>query len=192
MIRRPPRSTQRVTLFPYTTLFRSTLPDYVGGQKCPVKHVKKIAVTNGVINWSYANAVNKQREREADENEVVEHFTPELRRWGVRLFDEVNRRMLPLVAKCDGPTRTMDELHAAVERVETVKQYLEMKYQKSLGYSYRDDKGKEWAKEVVEPHIRPRNEGRRQQVENPIILRDYALENIKSIRMNGELYVVYA
>src|SRR3546814_2618019 len=36
MIRRPPRSTRTDTLFPYTTLFRSTgeaaLPDFLGGE----------------------------------------------------------------------------------------------------------------------------------------------------------------
>src|SRR3546814_19443770 len=32
MIRRPPRSTRTDTLFPYTTLFRSRIPDRVGQQ----------------------------------------------------------------------------------------------------------------------------------------------------------------
>src|SRR3546814_5516252 len=31
MLRRPPRSTRTDTLFPYTTLFRSTAGDYLGG-----------------------------------------------------------------------------------------------------------------------------------------------------------------
>src|SRR3546814_9097992 len=31
MIRRPPRSTRTDTLFPYTTLFRSQLPGFLGG-----------------------------------------------------------------------------------------------------------------------------------------------------------------
>src|SRR3546814_12355141 len=32
MIRRPPRSTRTDTLFPYTTLFRSSLPAFLGGR----------------------------------------------------------------------------------------------------------------------------------------------------------------
>src|SRR3546814_5562487 len=34
MIRRPPRSTRTDTLFPYTTLFRSTSPDGIGSSSC--------------------------------------------------------------------------------------------------------------------------------------------------------------
>src|SRR5213594_1994065 len=34
MIRRPPRSTQAFTLFPYTTLFRSPSPRWPGGSRC--------------------------------------------------------------------------------------------------------------------------------------------------------------
>src|SRR3546814_15504523 len=35
MIRRPPRSTRTDTLFPYTTLFRSDLPDFLAPERSP-------------------------------------------------------------------------------------------------------------------------------------------------------------
>jgi hypothetical protein len=160
----------------FVTIVAKTTPDYVGGKKCPVADVHKIAVVNGVINWSYANAVNNQRLREetpTDANGAVEFFTPEARKWGVRLHDEVNRRLLPLVE------------HKG-------KRYLELKVQRSIGHRFYDSTGKQVANETVYPHIRKKTEGRRQEVENPVILRDYALENIKAIRVNRELYVVNA
>src|SRR3546814_12356935 len=45
MIRRPPRSTRTDTLFPYTTLFRSLLDEYVIGQD-RAKMVLAVAVHN--------------------------------------------------------------------------------------------------------------------------------------------------
>jgi len=176
----------------FVTILAYTKPDFVGGQKCPVANVRKLAAVNGVINWSYEKSVNRQRLREgqpADQDGAVEYFMPELRKWGVRLFDKAKRRLMPTVAKGDGPTRTQEELDAAIERGETIKTYLELKFQKSLGYSYWEN-GTKVANEVVNPHLRQKTEGRRQEVDNPVILRDYTLENIRAIRLNGELLVV--
>src|SRR3546814_20447300 len=41
MIRRPPRSTRTDTLFPYTTLFRSKVPDNVPNQEMMAQHLGK-------------------------------------------------------------------------------------------------------------------------------------------------------
>jgi hypothetical protein len=159
----------------FVTILAYTKPDFVGGKSCPVANVRKLAAVNGVINWSYEKSVNRQRLREekpADENGAVEYFTPEPRKWGVRLFDEINRRLLPTVE------------HKG-------KTYLELKFQKSLGYSYWEN-GTKVPNEVVNPHLRQKIEGRRQEVDNPVILRDYTLDNIKAIRLNGELLVIGA
>src|SRR3546814_3173460 len=39
MIRRPPRSTRTDTLFPYTTLFRSQVPERLGGKVIEAKNL---------------------------------------------------------------------------------------------------------------------------------------------------------
>ncbi len=160
----------------FVTILAYTEPDTVGGKACPVKGVRKLALVNGVINWSYENAVNKQRLREgqpADENGAVEYFEPAARRWGTRLHKKIGEKTLltPLVEH-------KGERHS-----------LELKVERSLRYNYYLD-GKHIAKDKVEPHLRPRSEGKRQQVENPVILRDYKLCNVKAIRFNGEAYVV--
>src|SRR3546814_3536335 len=51
MIRRPPRSTRTDTLFPYTTLFRSSLAEYGGDTAaCPVAAMKlKEVVEDGTV-----------------------------------------------------------------------------------------------------------------------------------------------
>ena len=51
MIRRPPRSTQRLTLFPYTTLFRSELRQYA---HVLVEDRMTIVSVVGNMQWEYA------------------------------------------------------------------------------------------------------------------------------------------
>src|SRR3546814_17940954 len=46
MIRRPPRSTRTDTLFPYTTLFRSSRPE-AGGRTHPGRQIRGIAGEKG-------------------------------------------------------------------------------------------------------------------------------------------------
>ncbi len=175
----------------FVTILARTKPDFIGGKSSPLNGVEKSAKVNGVINWSYRNAVDNQRGREEQPLNAageVEWFEPEPRRWGVRLHNAVER-LLPTVAKAKGPTRTIEELEAAKSRGETIKKYLELKVQRSLGYSFYRGNNRLETAEVL-PHLRQKVEGRRQQVDNPVILRDYALDNIKAIRLHGELYVV--
>jgi hypothetical protein len=61
------------------------------------------------------------------------------------------------------------------------KRYLEVRVLKSLGHEYRQ--GAELVNNsVVEPFLR--------QVDNPVVLRDYKLESITEITINGETYHV--
>jgi hypothetical protein len=157
----------------FTTIMARTKPDFVGGKKSPVANVYKIAGVNGVINWSYGNAVNNERTREnkpLNHSGNVEFFTPEPRKWGVRLTDG-RGRLLPTVEHKGN-------------------KYLELKVQKSLSYGYFDQDGNKVDNEVVAPYLRQKVEGRRQEVDRPVILRDYKLENIKAIRLFGEIYIV--
>ena len=47
MIRRPPRSTPKLTLFPYTTLFRSIYTVFLGAQISGVVVVKPVSPVGG-------------------------------------------------------------------------------------------------------------------------------------------------
>jgi hypothetical protein len=156
----------------FVTIIANTAPDFVGGKSSPMYGVRKTAKVNGMINWSYRNAVDNQRAREEqplNANGEVEWFEPEPRKWGERLHDEVGR-LLPTVEHKGN-------------------KYLELKVQKSIGYMYFRNNLRVPTEEV-NAHLREKVEGRRQQVDNPVILRDYKLENIKAMRIDGELLVV--
>lgn len=127
----------------------------------------KLAHVNGVIGWKYENSVNNQRIREeqpTDESGAVLHFTAEPRTWGERLHN-------PLVEK-DGQF------------------YLELKVQKSVQHQYQNNQGETIPHNEVQPFLRTRGESKRQQVDKPVILRDYKLSNIKAINMEGTTYEV--
>src|SRR3546814_7497225 len=56
MIRRPPRSTRTDTLFPYTTLFRSTRPEYLAKHpwaKVPALEIVDVILTENVAILTY-------------------------------------------------------------------------------------------------------------------------------------------
>lgn len=144
----------------------------VGGKKCPLAGLEKQSYVNGVINWSYENAVNNQRVREDQptnrQGEVI-HFKPLPRTWGQRLHAE-SGHLLPTVE------------HKG-------EFYLEVKVQRSLAHRYFLGKV-EKTDEEVNPHLPERKESARQMVEKPVILRDYKLTSIEQITLNGETYEI--
>lgn len=161
------------------TIVTKTRPDFVRqspdgrlnpfcGKNLKTDHkVFKVSRVNGVVNWNYANAVNKQREREG----IIEaDFVAQERKWGVRLMG------LPFV------------VHTNKEG--TTKVYLEVKPEHSLGYEFQDDKGHYIPTEGVMPFIREHKQSETQQTDKEIILRDYDLGNILSITYGGETYVI--
>lgn len=132
----------------------------------------KISRVNGLFNWIYENAVNRQRCREeqpVDASGEVEHFTALPRKWGVRVKRE------------DGTVTPLVEHKGAF--------YLEMKVERSLGYEYRKD-GTTLDPKAVEAFLPERKEGARQEVDNPVILRDYAIESIRQITLDGIVYEI--
>lgn len=164
----------------FATIVAFTPPDFVGGKSCPMiqRGVRKLAVVNVLIGgWSYENSVNNRRLKEASEDETVEYFYPEKRRWGVRLHDKLTNRLLGLVEH---------------DKEDGKKYYLETKVERSIRHNYYDKDGKHVSKAEAEKYLRPKKEGARQEVEKPVIVRDYTLENIKAIRLNGEVFAVVA
>lgn len=123
-------------------------------------NVFKFAVVNGLVNWIYENAVNRQRLRENLEPD----FQAFPRKWGQRI------RGTPFVIH-------KEEL------------YLELKRQNVLEEEYRDREGNIISKVDLIGYFKAEGEGR-QGVANKVILRDYKVDNIKSLVWRGEEYKV--
>lgn len=135
----------------------------------PFGEVRKTSKVNGMINWVYANAVNRQRSREGQpvgEDGEVEHFEPKPRKWGTRIkgtpFVENNGKL-----------------------------YVEIKVERTLSKpTYRDADGNVLTAEQVAPFLPKRKKNARQGVDKEVILRDYSMDNIRRIKVNGETFVV--
>lgn len=154
------------------TIFAQTVPELHLG--CPWR-VVKLAQVNGMVNWIYKNAVNRQREREGKPLEPVEfngvrvgfqvaRFIPEARHWGQRL------KATPFI-------------------VHEGRYYLELKVERVIESRYLIN-GKPATDEQFQlllPWLRRKPDGRRQMVDKPVILRDYALRNIVQVRFDGKV-----
>lgn len=131
--------------------------------------VVKVSRVNAIIGFLYENSVNNQRLREQGEDAPL--FESHPRKWGRRVLPS------PLVEHTDKKGNFI--------------RYLEVKVQKSLGYEYRSiSTGTPIPDAEVECYLPKKVEGARQEVENPVILRDYDLRNILEIRMLGADYEI--
>lgn len=121
--------------------------------------VMKISRVNGFINWRYTSAVNRQRTREHRKAD----FQAVERCWGTRLRDT------PLI-------EYGDEL------------YLDVKVQ-ARQVIYTDT---ETLTEIpwpdIKPFVPPIKKARRQRLNRDVILRDFNIENIAELRINGEVW----
>jgi hypothetical protein len=157
------------------TMITRTQPALKGGKKSPLagKLVEKQSRVNGMVNWSYENAVNNQRQREQaplDANDEVEEFISHPRKWGQRVHKTAFVRHIP---------KGTDE-----KRV-----YVEFKHQNSLGYQYFID-GLPVDESEVTPFLRDKSESSRQEVEHQVILRDYRLSSIEYMTFAGETFAI--
>lgn len=127
----------------------------------PFGPVRKVSRVNVCLGFQYEAAVNRQRTREGSEAD----FEAKPRQWGQRL-----------------PGSMLVE-HKG-------KLYLETKVERSLDCVYIDATGRELSADEVAPFLPARSESTRQETEREIIVRDYALESIRSLSMKGETYVM--
>ncbi len=128
----------------------------------PFGKVNKRSRVNIVINFGYENAVNNQRGREG----TARDFEAKPRTWGARIPG------MPFVQ------------HKG-------KLYLECKVERSLSHEYLTADGRTLTDDQVAPFQPSRHSNAEHQgVEKEIILRDYALEGIEEIAIDGERYKV--
>lgn len=121
--------------------------------------ITKTARTQVVLNprlEGYQDAVNRQRAKECEDGQVPEYFEAKPRRWGTHIAGS-----------------------SFVEHNGTY--YLEVRVLRSLSTEYYID-GQPVAKATAEALLHPPRESGRQQVKNPIILRDYRTENLRRVK----------
>ena len=132
--------------------------------------VSKIAVVNVGCNEDYEKAVRRRREKEGqpvDENGEVELFYSEKLPYG------------EWVVRDDGK-RTPIITHKG-------KLYVRTHIRHSVGYEYRDANDNTLDAAVVHQFMSEKEEGARQKVDEPIICRNYSVENIVQITTDGGL-----
>ncbi len=175
------------------SLITITIPDFIVMPilECPFDYeLVKISYINGIINFDYSTAVNKQREKEAAEKlgltlivfrekvkkgEIItpEVFVSQLRKWGTRLPDS------PFVSH--------------VLKTGEHKLYLEVKIERSIAHQYyQPSQSKIYNDEIVKPFLNSKSNKTKelQDVEKEIILRDYWVKNIAAIVIEGKGYFI--
>jgi hypothetical protein len=127
----------------------------------PYGQVRKLSRVNVCLGFQYKNAVNRQRLREGSEGD----FEAEPRQWGRRvpgtMFVEHNDKL-----------------------------YLETKVEKSLNHTYFAADGTMLTEEQVAPYLPARSKSSRQETEKEILVRDYALDSIRSLSFGSEVYLL--
>lgn len=134
------------------------------------KNLIKRAKVAGIVNWIYQNEVNLQRIREGK----IPDFEAEPRRWGDRLQNS------PFVVYLKNRQKSPDF-------------YLEMQIKKIKNLQYFYSEGKHKSRldyDEIAPFLVPPNEPIKQQLDSPVILRDYNIKNIRTISFLGEVYKV--
>jgi hypothetical protein len=130
---------------------------------CPFgRNVRKVSRVNVTLNYNYAAAVNRQRTREGGEAD----FEAAPRQWGERIKG------------------------TSLVRHESGKLYLETKVERSLGCEYFAADGSRIEAEAIAPYLPSKGGSGRQEVEKPVLVRDYALDSIKGVTIKGEDFVV--
>jgi hypothetical protein len=143
----------------------------------------KISHINGIVNFKYAEAVNRQRLREAEETAkklgllkitIPEIFIAKPRKWGTKL---------------EGTPFISHVLKNTGEH----KLYLEIKIERSINHLYYQPSQKKIIDDkIVEPYLREKSDSNKinQEVEKEIILRDYNVKNIICIVIDGQGYFI--
>jgi len=130
--------------------------------------VFKIAHVNGIVNFNFMNAINKQREKEGREAD----FVPEKRAWGTKLEGT------PFVSHI----RKTDGKHEL---------YLEIKVEKVVDTGYRRENGDFIQPLEIWPFIRKsKSTLEYQKISKEVIVRTYNVKNIISVTIDGVTHVV--
>jgi len=132
------------------------------------KVVKVQDLSASVGSWNYQRAVNNRRQKEWQKALLSDETTPqpaefvsEARKWGTRV-----------------PNTPFVEHKGQL--------YVELSVHKCLRQVYLDDQGNPVSKELLEPYLQKSQDGGRQDLDNPVILRDVKVCNIVSVTYGGD------
>lgn len=143
------------------TLMTITKPGMVKTNNPFWGNIEKVSVLNGFAGWNYTNSVNRGRIKE----EKLDDFEPAPRTWGQRL-----------------PGSPLVEYQGEL--------YLEMRVgRRQTSFLTQNPKCPVALNEIT-PFLTKHTEGTRQNLEKPVVLRDYSLSSIRVVRMDGEDYLV--
>jgi hypothetical protein len=134
----------------------------------PYVGTTKIARVNGFCGADYENGVLRRRSAEG----VHEPWEALPRKWGQRVARD-NGSLTGLVR------------HVNKDGIE--RWYVELFVGKSLQHEYRFN-GAVLDGNLLHPFMPQRREGERQGLEKPVIVRDYAVDNIQQVTMDGTTY----
>lgn len=152
----------------FFTLTALTVPDYYK-RGCPFRdNLNKLARVKGQLNWDYARCVNNQREREG----LARDFQSLPRGWGTHLNGT------PFIAH--------------VTKAGEAKLYVKTKVHTYLNVEYYNNDGERLATEDVMPWLKPDEYQSRQGVSNLVLERDYTVQNIISVVVQGRGYILVA
>jgi hypothetical protein len=126
----------------------------------PFTGIKKVSRVNVTIGFNYQNSVNNQRQREGSDTD----FESLPRKWGERI------KGTPLVSHNGN-------------------MYLEAKVEKTLDHMYINTHGQNIPDDLIAPFL-PKHGETRQELDKEVILRDYKIDSIIGIKINGEEYTV--
>jgi hypothetical protein len=125
--------------------------------------VIKLSRVNGCINWRYAAAVNRQRKRE----DKPEDFVAVERTWGNRIHH------CPLI----------------IHLMERPEFYLELKRERVERWYFDTRTLEPIPESELLPYL-PKRAKSRQQLDREVILRDYRLDHIAELTINGETWQI--
>lgn len=130
----------------------------------PIGACWKLVSIVGMIGWNYTNSINNQRAREGHE----EHFESLPRSWGKRINGT------PLVEH-------------------NGKYYVEVKVERILEVSYvRNSDGSLVTYDEISMFLPKKRVNERAETEKNIYPTDYAVDNIREIKIDGVVYEVIA
>ena len=125
--------------------------------------VLKMTRVNVTLNFIYANSVNNQRSKEGNE----EVFVPHQRKWGVRISNST-------LVTHDGKLYVEAKMNGKPQSVE-----------------YYLTNGESISKDVLLPFLPKKSSNQEHQgVEKEIVLRDYSLDSITAIDVNGKRFEI--
>ena len=158
----PGRGAQPVTIVTETDSRMVKKHRQTGDPNPYLGRVVKRSRVNGMVNWVYANSVNRQRGREGEEQD----FTPEPRKWGERVAGT------PFVA------------HKGAL-------YLELKVERAVEEPVYLCDGQEIDRAQIAAYLpKRRSNAGHQGVEQEVILRDYRVDSIREITFGGRHCIV--